>query len=182
MWPLSLRFDTKTKRKQQSDKLANKQSDPVIVCEIMLLMNIIYVRISIERNLINIYIDIIMQSYIYTHIHTHVLKYSRTQLYFTFSLRRQTAMEIQKGIATVLYIYIFLMNVSTDKAFNTITAPIRFFFAHAQDLSYKIYHIYRASRITLLCVIFLIIVRLRFSNIIKERLHSTILRLLRFSS
>lgn len=66
----------------------------------------------------------------------YVLKYSRIIFYFFF-LRRKTVMEIQKGIATVLCIYIDyihilnIMNASTDKAFKIVTVLIRFFFAHA---------------------------------------------------
>lgn len=81
----------------------------------------------------------------------YVLKY--LELYFTFFLRQKTA--IQKGIATVLCIYIDyihilnIMNASTDKAFNLVTAPIRFFFCSRTGFVIKniSFHIYRASRI-----------------------------------
>lgn len=101
-----------------------------------------------------------LYTHTYVHMHTRIKIFSNAIINITFFLRRQTAMKIQKEIATVLCIYIFLMNASTNKAFNTITAPIRFFSVYAQNLSYKIYRIYRASRITLLCIIFLVIVRL----------------------
>lgn len=80
----------------------------------------------------------------------YVLKYSRTIFYFF--LRRKTAMEIQKGIATVLCIYIDYIHILNEcqhrQSFNILTAPIHFFCSCIGFIIKNIpFHIYRASRI-----------------------------------
>lgn len=148
----------------------------------MMLIKII--SIWIERNLTNIYICISRYNYTKLYTHTRIKIFSNYIL--LFFLRRKTAMEIQKGIATVLCIYIDYIHILNEcqhrQKLSISSQPLYVFFL----LTHRIYHKkYTVSYLQTInnhcCVIFLIVVKQRFSAILylRERLYSITLKLIK---